>query len=85
MLKSTALKITRRESLLLGAAPLLAQAPLAQTRPRVAITMDDVRWQEIPEDRRFEAEGRLLSSLGRTQAFLFAIGRSLTTIAAPAS
>jgi len=39
--------------------------------------MDDVRWQDIPEDRRHEAEGRLLDSLGKTQAFLFAIGQSV--------
>lgn len=36
--------------------------------------MDDVRWQNIPEDRRAEAESRLLENLGRTRAFLFAIG-----------
>ena len=67
-----ATKITRRESLLLCAAPLLAHTP-----PRVAITMDDVRWQDIPEDHRVEAEGRLLNSLGKTRIFLFAIGRSV--------
>ena len=37
--------------------------------------MDDVRWQNIPEDRREEAEGRLLSSLAGTRVFLFAIGQ----------
>ena len=36
--------------------------------------MDDVRWQNIPEDRRAEAELRLLENLGKTRAFLFAIG-----------
>lgn len=41
------MKITRREALILCATPLLAQ-----TRPWVAITMDDVRWQIIPENRR---------------------------------
>lgn len=66
------MKITRREALVLCATPLLAK-----TRPRVAITMDDVRWQIIPEDRRPEAEERLLSHLGKTRAFLFAIGGSV--------
>src|SRR5690242_9572504 len=63
------MSITRRQALLLGAAPLVAQK-----RPLVAITMDDVRWQIIPEERRSEAEDRLLSQLGKTRAFLFAIG-----------
>ncbi len=65
------MKITRRDALALCAAPLLAQ-----TRPRVAITMDDVRWQLIPEDRRREAE-RLLSNLGKSRIFLFAIGEAI--------
>ena len=60
---------TRREILALGALPLLARP-----RPAVAITMDDVRWQLIPEDRRADAESRLLERLGATRAFLFAIG-----------
>jgi peptidoglycan-N-acetylglucosamine deacetylase len=64
--------ITRREALFLCAAPAFAQ-----DRPRLAITMDDVRWQQIPEGRRPEAEDRLLSSLSRTRAFLFAIGQSV--------
>jgi hypothetical protein len=54
------------------ATPLLAQA-----RPTVAITMDDVRWQIIPEERRPEAEERLLSHLGKTRAFLFAVGQNV--------
>ncbi len=36
--------------------------------------MDDARWQIIPEAHRNEAEDRLLSSLAKTRAFLFAIG-----------
>jgi hypothetical protein len=64
--------MTRREALFLCAAPALAQV-----RPRVAITMDDVWWQKIPEDRRVEAEERLLNSLAKTRAFLFAIGQSV--------
>ena len=63
------MRITRREALALCGAPLLAQ-----TRPRVAITMDDVRWQSILADRRPEAEERLLKNLGNVRAFLFAIG-----------
>jgi peptidoglycan/xylan/chitin deacetylase (PgdA/CDA1 family) len=39
--------------------------------------MDDVRWQTIPEDWRPEAEDRLLQHLGRTRAFLFAIGQNV--------
>jgi peptidoglycan-N-acetylglucosamine deacetylase len=66
------MRITRRGALVLCATPLVAQ-----TRPRVAITMDDVRWQIIPEDRRPEAEERLLRHLGKTRAFLFAIGQSV--------
>ena len=66
------MKISRREALILGATPLLAQA-----RPRIAITIDDVRWQIIPEDLRPEAEERLLKHLGKTSAFLFAIGQSV--------
>jgi len=37
--------------------------------------MDDVCWQNIPDDRRSEAEARLLQHLGQTHAFLFAIGQ----------
>ena len=64
--------ITRRQALILCAAPAFAQV-----RPRVAITMDDVRWQQIPEIRRAEAEMRLLESLSTTRAFLFAIGKTV--------
>jgi peptidoglycan/xylan/chitin deacetylase (PgdA/CDA1 family) len=66
------MRITRREALVACAAPLLAQA-----RPSVSITMDDVRWQLIPADRRPDAEERLLTHLGKTHAFLFAIGQSV--------
>ena len=62
--------MTRREALSLCAAPLVAEA-----RPRVAITIDDVRWQAIPEERRAEAEERLLAHLKGTRAFLFAVGQ----------
>lgn len=36
--------------------------------------MDDVRWQQIPETGRGEAEARILDAVGKTRAFLFAIG-----------
>jgi len=62
--------ITRRMAIGMCAAPLIAQA-----RPRVAITMDDVRWQGIPEERRAAAEERLLGHLQGTRAFLFAAGQ----------
>ena len=39
--------------------------------------MDDVRWQMIPDDRRPEAEERLLEHLRHTRAFLFAVGQSV--------
>jgi peptidoglycan-N-acetylglucosamine deacetylase len=64
--------ISRREALVLCAAPAFAQS-----RPRVAITMDDVWWEKIPEARRAEAEDRLISALAKTQAFLFAIGKAV--------
>src|SRR5258708_7135674 len=64
--------MTRRETLFLFGAPAFAQV-----RPKIAITMDDVRWQKIPEARRAEAEERLLNSLGKTRAFLFSIGQSV--------
>lgn len=64
--------ITRRAALTMFAAPLFAQ-----DRPRVAITMDDVWWKSIPEALRARAEERLLDSLGKTRAFLFAIGQSV--------
>jgi len=63
------MKISRRQAVVFCAAPLLAQ-----TRPRVAITMDDVQWQMIPALRRSEAEQRLLEHLGKARAFLFARG-----------
>jgi peptidoglycan-N-acetylglucosamine deacetylase len=66
------MRITRREALVLGATPLIAQ-----TRPRVAITIDDVRWQIIPEDRRSKAEERLLKHLDKTRVFLFAVGQNV--------
>ena len=65
-------RISRREALFLCATPLLGQ-----TRPRVAITMDDVRWQSIPDGRRPEAEEALLNQLGKTRAFLFAVGENV--------
>jgi peptidoglycan/xylan/chitin deacetylase (PgdA/CDA1 family) len=66
------MKITRRHALALFAAPAFAQG-----KPRVAITMDDVFWQQIPEARRAQAEERLLDSLNGTRAFLFAIGQNV--------
>ncbi len=63
------MRINRREALAVCATSLIAQ-----TRPKVAITMDDVRWQIIPEDRRRYADERLLEHLGNTRAFLFAVG-----------
>lgn len=66
------MRITRRTALTLCAAPAIAQA-----RPSVAITIDDVWWQRIPEQRRAEAEERLLQALGKARAFLFAIGQAV--------
>jgi len=64
--------MTRRKALFVLAAPAFAR-----TRPRVAITMDDVGWQAIPEERRADAEARLLNALAKTRVFLFAIGRNV--------
>src|SRR5215469_4353459 len=66
------MKITRREVLALGAAPAVARS-----RAAVSFTMDDVWWQLIPEDRRAEAEERLLAHLQKTRAFLFAVGQAV--------
>jgi peptidoglycan-N-acetylglucosamine deacetylase len=68
----TVMRINRRKALALCAIPLVAR-----TRPKVAITMDDVGWQIIPEDRRPDAETRLLEHLGKTRAFLFAVGQNV--------
>lgn len=68
----TPVSMTRRQAFALLAAPAFAQS-----RPRVAITMDDARWQIIPEARREEAEARLLASLSKTRAFLFAVGEAV--------
>lgn len=64
--------MTRRTAL-----ALLGVPAFAQDRPRVSITMDDIRWQSIPEGQRANAEERLLSALGNTRAFLFAIGENV--------
>ncbi len=62
--------LTRRQALAVCAAPALANP-----RPRVAITMDDVAWENIPAPSRQDAEQRLLNSLANTRAFLFARGK----------
>lgn len=41
--------------------------------------MDDVRWELIPEDRREQAEQRLLENFGGARAFLFAVGKYVDT------
>jgi hypothetical protein len=64
--------ITRRAALTLFVSPVFAQ-----DRPKVAITMDDVSWKMIPEALRASAEERLLASLGKTWAFLFAVGENV--------
>jgi peptidoglycan/xylan/chitin deacetylase (PgdA/CDA1 family) len=66
------MQLTRRQALACYAAPLVAS-----TRPAVAITLDDARWQAIPEGRRAEAEERLLNHLRATRACLFAVGRNV--------
>lgn len=71
-LNSPARELTRREAILLSAAPAVVR-----TRRCVAITMDDVRWQLIPEDRRADAERLLLQHLGKTSAFLFVAGQNV--------
>ena len=66
-------QIRRRDALALSAA-----APLfARSHPKVAITIDDVRWQSIPEARRAEAEQRLLTHVNKTRVCLFAWGRQV--------
>lgn len=67
------MKLTRREWIAaLGAAPLLADSQ----HPRIAITMDDVRWQAIPQPYGDGANEAILGVLKqhRIHAALFVIG-----------
>jgi peptidoglycan/xylan/chitin deacetylase (PgdA/CDA1 family) len=57
-------------------AALAASRLLADDKPRIAITMDDVRWDIIPAELREQAGERLLAAVERhqVQAALFVIG-----------
>ena len=69
--------ITRRQAVASCAVQLFGAQLRAQPQPGVAITMDDVRWQLLPEARREEADARILAALGKTRAGLFAIGEAV--------
>ncbi len=69
------MQVTRRDVLSLCAASVFVQR-----RPTVAITMDDVRWQLIPETVRAEAEQRLLNHLEKYRIVLFAIGDAVDNV-----
>lgn len=70
------MKLTRREfTFSLSAGALAAQTPV----PRVAITMDDFNWKQIPGVDPEEANRGILDALARhkLRAFLFVCGRNL--------
>jgi peptidoglycan/xylan/chitin deacetylase (PgdA/CDA1 family) len=66
-----------RRNILAALVGSLAAAPLsAEDKPRIAITMDDLRWDLIPEAQRVGAGQRILGALERNKvhAALFVIG-----------
>jgi peptidoglycan/xylan/chitin deacetylase (PgdA/CDA1 family) len=67
-----ALMLRRQVLSLCAAAPLVAGS-----RQRVAITIDDVRWELLPDDWRTKADERLLTHLGKARALLFAVGHNV--------
>jgi peptidoglycan-N-acetylglucosamine deacetylase len=70
--------VSRREVLTVLAGSAVAVRAAAEEKPRIAITMDDVAWQDIPEPLRKEAGQRILRALERhkVKAALFVIGRN---------
>jgi peptidoglycan-N-acetylglucosamine deacetylase len=66
----------RREALV-----LCSTAPLfARSRPKVAVTIDDMRWELIPATWRTEANERLLTQLGKTRVLLFVVGQHVDNV-----
>ncbi len=70
--------VSRREVLTALASSALAVRVAAEEKPRIAITMDDLAWQDIPVALRAEAGQRILRALEqhKVKAALFVIGRN---------
>jgi peptidoglycan-N-acetylglucosamine deacetylase len=71
------MSVSRRDVLAaLGGSALLAAA--LRDKPTIAITMDDLRWQDIPEPMRRDADERLRMALDRhkVRTALFVIGEN---------
>ncbi len=66
--------VTRRDVL----AALAGSVLRAEEKPRLAITMDDLRWQDIPAAMRKDADQRLRAALERhkVKTALFVIGEN---------
>jgi peptidoglycan/xylan/chitin deacetylase (PgdA/CDA1 family) len=74
--------VSRRDVLLaLTGSALSASTSAAREKPRIAITMDDLRWQDIPAAMRREADKRLRVALDRhkVRTALFVIGENADT------
>jgi peptidoglycan-N-acetylglucosamine deacetylase len=69
--------VSRRDVLAALAASVLARADTAE-QSRIAITMDDLRWQEVPAGVRKDADERLRAALERhkVKTALFVIGEN---------
>jgi len=66
-----------RRDVLAALSSLVARAATAE-KPRIAITMDDLRWQDIPAAMRKDADQRLRAALERhkVRTALFVIGEN---------
>jgi peptidoglycan/xylan/chitin deacetylase (PgdA/CDA1 family) len=71
------MSVSRREIFLaLSGSALSASASAVREKSRIAITMDDLRWQDIPAPMRKDADRRLRAALERhkVRTALFVIG-----------
>jgi peptidoglycan-N-acetylglucosamine deacetylase len=69
--------VSRRDILAAFGGSIVASAA-ATEKPRIAITMDDLRWQDIPAAMRKDADDRLRAALERhkVRTALFVIGEN---------